>query len=64
MFAARVVDWEGKLASNCDEAPGDDSARDGAWIPSVQEEEETFKGNSNGITLVAHDGKAFVEIPA
>jgi hypothetical protein len=33
-------------------------------MPSAQEEEETFKGNSNGITLIAPDGKGFVEILA
>ncbi len=64
MFAARVVNQEGKLVSNCGKAPEDVSAKDGAWIPSIHEEDATFEGNLKGIMLIAHDGKAFVEIPA
>ena len=45
------------------EAAGNVSTRNGARIPGVNEKEDSFESYPNGIVLICHDAKPFIQVP-
>jgi hypothetical protein len=63
VLGGREVNGEGEHAACDDETARDVNARDARSIPGVDEEKNGLGGDPDGIALVGHNLKAFVEIP-
>lgn len=63
MSTCREVNGKGEFAAEGNEAAGNVSTRHGAGVPSVDEQEDSFESNPNGIALICHDAKSFIQIP-
>ena len=63
MSTCREVNGKREFAAEGNEAAGNVSTRHGAGVPSVDEQEDSFESNPNGIALICHDAKPFIQIP-
>ncbi len=56
------VDWEGKFATDGDHTLRDVSAEDGAQVPGIYEQKDSFVGNTSGIAFVRCDPQSCIEV--
>jgi hypothetical protein len=55
------IDRKLEFATDSNETSGDICTWDWAGVPSVDEEEDCFEGDSDAVTFVGHDLETFVE---
>ena len=63
MSTCREVNGTREFAAKGNEAAGNVSTRNGAGVSGVDEKEDSFESNSNGIALICHDAKPFIQVP-
>jgi hypothetical protein len=62
MLPNRKVNRKRELSSDSNEAAGDISARDGARVPCVYEEENGLLCDADGVSLIYQYAETFVEV--
>ncbi len=62
MLVGGVIDWKGKFTANSNQALRDVCVGNGTRVPHIQKEEDSFKSNADGVTLIGHYLQAFCEV--
>ena len=62
MLRGRIIDGEGKFASECNKASREVSAGDGRGVPSVKQKQNGLLRDAHRVPFVAQNGQALVEV--